>query len=104
MPSEHVLAIDLGTGGPKAALVTEDGRITAHEFEPTPIELLGDGGAEQDPDAWRGAATCAVQRLLGGGPVAADDIVAVSVTSQWSGTVAVDPAGRHLYPAVIWMD
>ena len=46
------LAIDLGTGGPKAALVTPEGRITAHEFEPTPLELLGNGGAEQDPDAW----------------------------------------------------
>ena len=104
MGTEHVLAIDLGTGGPKAALVTPEGRITAHEFEPTPIELLGDGGAEQDPDAWWAAITAAVQRVMGGGHVAPEDVVAVSVTSQWSGTVAVDAEGRHLYPAVIWMD
>ena len=104
MGTEHVLAIDLGTGGPKAALVDPDGRITAHTFEPTPIELLGDGGAEQDPDAWWAAITAAVRRLLGEGLVAVDDVVAVSVTSQWSGTVAVDAEGRHLYPAVIWMD
>ncbi|MCB0971517.1 MAG: FGGY-family carbohydrate kinase [Acidimicrobiales bacterium] len=104
MGTEHVLAIDLGTGGPKAALVDPDGRITAHAFEPTPIELLGDGGAEQDPDAWWTAITAAVRRLLGEGLVAVDDVVAVSVTSQWSGTVAVDAEGRHLYPAVIWMD
>ncbi|MBX3284398.1 MAG: FGGY-family carbohydrate kinase [Acidimicrobiales bacterium] len=104
MGTEHVLAIDLGTGGPKAALVDTDGHITASEFEPTPIELLGDGGAEQDPDGWWAAITAAVHRLLGGGHVAVDDVVAVSVTSQWSGTVAVDAEGRHLYPAVIWMD
>jgi xylulokinase len=104
MGTEHVLAIDLGTGGPKAALVTPEGRITAHEFEPTPLELLGEGGAEQDPDGWWAAITTAVRRLLGGGHVAAEDIVAVSVTSQWSGTVAVDARGKHLYPAVIWMD
>ncbi|HWJ97689.1 MAG TPA: FGGY-family carbohydrate kinase, partial [Acidimicrobiales bacterium] len=104
MGTEHVLAIDLGTGGPKAALVTPEGRITAHEFEPTPLELLGDGGAEQDPDGWWAAITTAVRRLLDGGHVAADDIVAVSVTSQWCGTVAVDAGGKHLYPAVIWMD
>ena len=104
MGTEHVLAIDLGTGGPKAALVTPEGRITAHEFEPTPLELLGDGGAEQDPDAWWSAITTAVRRLLGAGHVPADDVVAVSVTSQWSGTVAVDATGVHLYPAVIWMD
>lgn len=104
MGTEHVLAIDLGTGGPKAALVTPEGRITAHEFEPTPLELLGDGGAEQDPDGWWAAITTAVRRLLDGGHVRPDDIVAVSVTSQWSGTVAVDAQGAHLYPAVIWMD
>ena len=89
MGTEHVLAIDLGTGGPKAALVTPDGRITAHEFEPTPLELLGEGGAEQDPDGWWEAITAAVRRLLAGGHVAPEDVVAVSVTSQWSGTVAV---------------
>ena len=96
MGTEHVLAIDLGTGGPKAALVDTDGRITAHEFEPTPLELLGDGGAEQDPDAWWAAITAAVHRLVGGGHVEVADIVAVSVTSQWSGTVAVDADGKHL--------
>ncbi|MCU1369313.1 MAG: putative xylulokinase [Ilumatobacteraceae bacterium] len=104
MGTEHVLAIDLGTGGPKAALVTPEGRITAHEFEPTPLELLGDGGAEQDPDGWWEAITIAVRRLLDGGHVAPEDVVAVAVTSQWSGTVAVDAGGRHLHPAVIWMD
>jgi xylulokinase len=102
--TEHVLAIDLGTGGPKVALVDPDGRITGHELEATPLQLLGDGGAEQDPDAWWAAITAAVLRLLAAGHVAVDDIVAVSVTSQWSGTVAVDAAGRHLHPAVIWMD
>ncbi len=104
MGTEHVLAIDLGTGGPKAALVTAEGRIAAHEFEPTPIEMLPGGGAEQDPDAWWAAIGTAVRRLLDAGHVPPADVVAVSVTSQWSGTVAVDAGGRHLYPAVIWMD
>jgi xylulokinase len=104
MGTEHVLAIDLGTGGPKAALVTTEGHIAADEFEPTPLELLGGGGAEQDPDAWWAAITKAVRRLLENTAVPADDIVAVSVTSQWSGTVPVDRAGKHIYPAVIWMD
>ena len=104
MATDHVLAIDLGTGGPKAALVTIAGTIAGCEFEPTPIELLGNGGAEQDPDAWWAAITTAVRRLIGAGDVPAERIVAVSVTGQWSGTVAVDAQGKHLYPAVIWMD
>ena len=79
MGSEHILAIDLGTGGPKAALVDDAGHITAHEFEPTPIELLGDGGAEQDPDAWWAAITAAVRRLVGAGHVPVADIEHVAV-------------------------
>ncbi len=39
MGTEHVLAIDLGTGGPKAALVDTDGHITASEFEATPLVI-----------------------------------------------------------------
>lgn len=102
--TDHVLAIDLGTGGPKAALVDEAGRIAAHEFEPTPLEAPGDGAAEQDPDAWWAAITTAVRRLVDGAAVAPSGIVAVSVTAQWSGTVPVDAEGGHLHPAVIWMD
>jgi xylulokinase len=104
MAAEHVLAIDLGTGGPKAALVTETGRITAHEFEPTPLSLQGDGAAEQDPDAWWAAISTAVRRLIAGGHAPIESIVAVSITSQWSGTVAVDAEAKPVYPAVIWMD
>ena len=104
MATEHVQAIDLGTGGPKAALVSLDGDITAHEFEPTELLLLPDGGAEQDPAGWWTAITTAVRRLLARGLVEVSDIAAVSVTAQWSGTVAVDADGAPLMNAVIWMD
>jgi len=102
--SQHVLAIDLGTGGPKAALVTTGGGRVAHQHEPTDLLLLPGGGAEQDPGQWWTAITVAVRRLLGDGHVPVEDIVAVSVTAQWSGTVPVDADGHHLANALIWMD
>lgn len=46
---EHILAVDLGTGGPKVALVGLDGRLRAHEIERTELLLSPGGGAEQDP-------------------------------------------------------
>lgn len=104
MPGEHVLAIDLGTGGPKAALVTLDGDIVAHAFEATELLLLTDGGAEQDPADWWRAITAAVRRVLDDVPEARTRLAAVSVTAQWSGTVPVDARGHHLANAVIWMD
>ena len=41
----HVLAVDLGTGGPKVAVIAATGRIVAHAFEPVGIQLGEDGSA-----------------------------------------------------------
>jgi xylulokinase len=97
-----VLAVDLGTGGPKVAVVAESGRIVAHAAEAVPLHLLDGGGAEQDPDDWWSAIRTATHRALAeAGPV---QLVGVGCTAQWSGTVAVDASGTALMRAVIWMD
>ena len=45
----YVLAVDLGTGGPKVAVISATGRIAAHAFQPVGVDLTDDGGAEQSP-------------------------------------------------------
>ena len=47
--SPHVLAVDLGTGGPKVAVLAATGRVVAHAFQAVGIDLTDDGGAEQSP-------------------------------------------------------
>jgi xylulokinase len=100
----YVLAVDLGTGGPKVAVVSTTGRIVAHAAEPVALHLLDGGGAEQDPDEWWSAICAASRRALAGAGVPPEALVAVGCTSQWSGTVAVGADGRPLMRAVIWMD
>ncbi len=99
-----VLAVDLGTGGPKVALVSPKGRIAASASEPVELRLLPGGGAEQDPSAWWGAVVAASRRVLDLSSVPPSSVVGVGCTAQWSGTVAVDGDGVPLRPAVIWMD
>jgi xylulokinase len=99
-----ILSIDLGTNGPKVALVTIKGEVVAHEFEPIQLYLLPNGGAEQDPDEWWHAIAVATRRLLSDEAASRAEIVGVCCTSQWSGTVAVDQNGSHLMNAIIWMD
>jgi xylulokinase len=41
-----VLAVDLGTGGPKVAVVSSAGRIAASASEPVGLRFLPGGGAE----------------------------------------------------------
>ena len=101
-PSRHVLAVDLGTSGPKVALVSDRGEVVATAKEPVELLLDHGGGAEQDPRAWWRAISAAARRSIS---AAGDvEIAAVSVTGQWSGTVPVDVHGEPVGNAIIWMD
>jgi xylulokinase len=101
---KFILAIDMGTSGPKVALVSALGEVLDWEIENTDLVLFPGGGAEQDPEDWWQGIIKAAQRLLSKRLVPVDDIVAVSASTQWSGTVAVDQRGEPLMNAIIWMD
>ncbi|HEY6558710.1 MAG TPA: FGGY-family carbohydrate kinase [Polyangiaceae bacterium] len=101
---QYVLAIDLGTSGPKVALVTLDGEVLLHEFRPNRLILVPGGGAEQDPEEWWQTIRDGIQSIVAKNVAAVRDIVAISISSQWFGTVAVDAQCRHLANALIWLD
>ncbi|MBI5945208.1 MAG: FGGY-family carbohydrate kinase [Chloroflexi bacterium] len=102
--NKFILAIDLGTSGPKVAVFSTQGELIGSEFEETPVLLLPGGGAEQSPQVWWDAIETAGKRLLAKKLVNTDDIIAIASTAQWSGTVAVDADGNALSNAIIWMD
>jgi xylulokinase len=99
-----ILAIDLGTSGPKVALVSAHGEIVASDSEETPMIFLSGGGAEQKPNDWWEAIVRAARRVVGRDHAAAAAIAAVSCTTQYSCTVAVDRDGRPLMNCINWMD
>jgi xylulokinase len=100
----YVLAVDLGTGGPKVGIVGVDGTIVDSESAGTRLLLGPDGAAEQDPGDWWTAITGAVRRLLARSAVDRAAVSGIAVTAQWSGTVPVGADGRHLMNAMLWMD
>ena len=104
LTDQYILAIDLGTSGPKVALVSAEGDVVDYEFEETPLFLFPNGGAEQNPDDWWQAIKKATHRLLAKHSDSVTGIIAIVCTTQWSGTVAVDQHGDHLMNAIIWMD
>jgi xylulokinase len=99
-----VLAIDLGTSGPKVALVDVGGAVLDTAFEPVETLLGPDGRAEQRPQDWWAAITASSRRLMAAGTVAPGAVRAVAVTGQWGGTVAVDARGEPVHPALTWLD
>lgn len=100
----YVLAIDLGTGGPKVALVSSSGQLLDDERRSIETIELAGGGAEQDPRVWWSTIDDAVTTLLGRTRVARERICAVACTGQWLVVVPVDADGEPLMNAVHWLD
>jgi len=100
--SDLVLAVDLGTGGPKVGFVSGHGDVLWWEHTSVPT-LVGEGGARtQDAEHWWTLICESVRR--GVTALDASRVVAVSVTGQWASTVPVDGAGRPVGPCVLWSD
>jgi xylulokinase len=100
----YVLAVDLGSSGPKVTLFSDRAELLAQSTAAVETFITADGGGEQDPAEWWQATTESVRAVLAECAVPVERIQAISIASQWSVTVPVDRDGRHLMNAVHWTD
>ena len=100
----YVLAVDLGTSGPKAALVSLQGRIMSTGRARVETIFLPDDGAEQDPESVWGAVKEACGSALRGSDVSPKDVLAVICSSQYSSVIPVDADGHPTMNMVVWLD
>ncbi len=101
--ARYALAIDLGTGGPKAALVAEDGTVAARAARSVATRFEPGVGAEQAPEAvWRATLETA-REVVAAAAAAPEAIAAVICSAQFSSIVGVDRAGRAVTPLLLWM-
>jgi xylulokinase len=102
---ECVLAIDLGTGGPKVAIVAPDGTVRAWASRPVATVFVGDEGAEQDPNEMWSAIVSATRQVLAAVDASLPaSFAAVAVTSQFMSVVPVAADGQPTGPSILWMD
>jgi len=99
-----ILAVDLGTGGPKAGAVSLRGQVLAQAMTAVGTTYLPDGGAIQDPKDWWDAISAGVREVVASGVVRATDLVGVGITGQWGSTVPVDGDGHAVGPCHLWAD
>jgi xylulokinase len=99
-----VLAVDLGTGGPKTAYVALSGEVIDHEHRRVEMRTLPEGGAVEDPEEWWRAVVASARELADRGAVDPARIVAVACTGQWGSTVPVDAEGRAVAECMLWLD
>src|SRR5215471_8142981 len=100
-----ILAVDLGTGGPKTGAVSLRGEVIACA-PPVAVRTTysGDGGAVQDPADWWDGIRAGVKATLESPAVDPGALVGVGITGQWGSTVPVDEVGNAVGPCMLWAD
>lgn len=102
---KFILAYDLGTGGTKACLYTQDGELKAAEFASVKTRFPREKFHEQRPDDWWQSVVDSTQRLLKTTGIDPQDVLAIAGSGHSLGAVPVDADGRLLMEyCPIWSD
>lgn len=101
----NLLGVDVGTGGSRALIINECGRILASATEEhAPVACPRAGYAEQDPQDWWRATKIAVRKALTNAGLRGEQIACVGFSGQMHGAVLLDEQGQVVRNAIIWCD
>jgi xylulokinase len=101
----YYLGIDVGTGGTRALILDEKGKVlgsATEEHEPFASPEIG--WAEQNPEDWWRACGLAVGRALDGAGLTGEQVACVGFSGQMHGAVMLDADDAVVRPALIWCD
>jgi glycerol kinase len=97
-----VMAIDQGTSGTKAVVVSDDGAVLGIAEEPVRPTYLPGGGVEHDPAQLLSSVLAAGHRATA---AAGQPVTAISIANQGETVLAWDPdTGAPLSMALVWQD
>src|SRR6202162_4727344 len=105
MKKDLLLAIDVGTGSVRAALITVTGETAAFSAREHDQIVPQFGWSEQRPESWWEGATATVRTVLGKIDQAPHRVAGVAACGQMHGTVLIDSDGRLALDRVpLWND
>ena len=102
MARDILIGIDVGTTGVKVLAVTTQGDLAASAIEAYPLYTPQTGWTEQEPADWWQATKLALKRTLAALP--ADRLLAVGLSGQMHGMVALDAKHQVVRRAILWND
>ncbi len=104
MNERWILAVDLGNGGPKVAVIDVRGEIRAVRFREVAVHIGLDGAATQDAEEWWCELLVAARAAIHEAAADPSALHAVAITGQWGSTVPVDTDGHPVGDVLLWAD
>ena len=104
MGERWILAVDLGNGGPKAAVCSLDGDVRSVAVRPVHVRVGLDGAATQDAVEWWDTLVEAAREAIAEARADPDQLHAVGVTGQWASSVPVGADGLPAGDVLLWSD
>ncbi|MGI8867066.1 MAG: FGGY family carbohydrate kinase, partial [Rubrobacteraceae bacterium] len=104
MEGPYLMGIDFGTGGARVGIFDREGTAVIFQATEWETEFPRSGWAEQNPDDWWKCLVTSTKKALEESGVSPEEIVGISVDTTGSTVVALDEQGKHLRPAIMWMD
>ena len=98
------MAVDGGTESTRVGIFDFQGRLVSQASRCYKTTFARSGWAEQNPEDWWTSLIAAARTAVNAGSVPADQIAAICTDATTCTLVAVDRSGRHLRPALLWMD
>ena len=105
MSRELLLALDLGTTGVRALLMTPAARVLSRAYLPLETVFPAPGRVEQDPQEMWEKSLQVLRSALESAAVSASEVAGLGVVSQRSTVIAWETdSGRPVAPAISWQD
>ena len=104
MGARWILAIDLGNGGPKVAVVSLEGEVLRVAMRPVHLNVGLDGTATQDAIEWWSGLLEAAREAIEGAGADREELHAVAITGQWGSSVPVGADGQPVGDVILWAD
>lgn len=102
--AKYIIAHDVGTSANKAVLVDVEGQVRGKCSESYTVCYPKSDWAEQDPEDWWNAVKTTTKLLLEQTGASPNDVLCLTFSGQMLGIVPMDAEGKHLRPAIIWLD
>ena len=104
MGARWILAIDLGNGGPKVAVVSLEGEVRRTAMRPVHVCVGLDGAATQNATEWWDELRAAAREAIVGAGADSDQLHAIAITGQWASSVPVGADNEPVGDVLLWSD